>query len=158
METAYSMFAKNANKIYNLMVVFGQLVKQELLTLPEHLSFLYVSDIFCCCSIISFVYSVFSVLLRFTLHHYPYGLFKYFQTNLRGRRGRVHIVVGFYNYLCNWCLLIHHWCEFESHINIIFFYSETTPLQRRQISAGYQCLRLIIINKQPLSTFDFGKI
>jgi len=27
------------------------------------------------------------------------------------------------------------------------FYSETTPLQRGQTSAGYQCLRLIIINK-----------
>ena len=44
METAYSMFAKNSNKIYNLMVFFEQLVKQELLTLPERLSSLNVSD------------------------------------------------------------------------------------------------------------------
>jgi hypothetical protein len=33
-------------------------------------------------------------------------------------------------------------------IIIIIFYSETTPVQRGQTSAGYQCLRLIIINKQ----------
>ena len=32
--------------------------------------------------------------------------------------------------------------------DIYFFYSETNPLQRGQTSAGYQCLRLIIINKQ----------
>jgi hypothetical protein len=31
---------------------------------------------------------------------------------------------------------------------IYLFYSETTPLQRGQTSAGSQCLRLIIINKQ----------
>jgi hypothetical protein len=35
-------------------------------------------------------------------------------------------------------------------IIIIIFYSETTPVQRGQTSAGYQCLRLIIINKQIL--------
>jgi len=31
---------------------------------------------------------------------------------------------------------------------ISIFYLDTTPLQPGQTSAGYQCLRLIIINKQ----------
>ena len=48
-----------------------------------------------CCSIISFMHSVLSVLLRFTVHDYPFDLFKHFQKNLRGRRGRDCIVDGF---------------------------------------------------------------
>jgi hypothetical protein len=31
---------------------------------------------------------------------------------------------------------------------MLTFYSETSPLQRGQTSSVYQCLRLIIINKQ----------
>ena len=48
-----------------------------------------------CCSIISFMHSVLSVLLRFTVHDYPFDLFKHFQNVLRGRRGRECIVDGF---------------------------------------------------------------
>jgi len=36
----------------------------------------------------------------------------------------------------------------DLNIYIYIFYSETTPLQRGQTSAGYQCLLQIITNKQ----------
>jgi hypothetical protein len=39
--------------------------------------------------------------------------------------------------------------DHSRQIQILYiYYSETTLLQRGQTSAGYQCLRLIIINKQ----------
>ena len=41
------------------------------------------------------MHSVLSVLLRFTVHDYPFDLFKHFLKDFRGRRGRDCIVDGF---------------------------------------------------------------
>ena len=66
-----------------LMDFVGPLVEQELFTLTRTPEFPQCfRRILFCCSIFSFMYSVLSVLLRFTVHEYPFDLFKHFQKKM----------------------------------------------------------------------------